>query len=100
MWSFKQKDLLKEFRESADHLGIGFLAKTLYVTRHGGASRDILERYRSMEAVQRRGRWAHLNSVKHYDKHGRLQLLVSKIPANVVAQAKQQRKAFRRVFLS
>ena len=43
-----------------------------YQMRHSGASMDRADGSRSLEAVQKRGRWQAQKSVRRYEKHGRL----------------------------
>ncbi|OLQ10494.1 hypothetical protein AK812_SmicGene5815 [Symbiodinium microadriaticum] len=47
----------------------------LYRLRHGGASYESANRLRDLTAIQARGRWQTLKSVKNYEKGGRLQQL-------------------------
>ncbi|CAE8591600.1 unnamed protein product [Polarella glacialis] len=86
LWGFGQAEAYKEFHHAAEQVGLGWLAPTSYVLRHGGVSRDIALKLRSLEEAQRRGRWATLTSIKHYEKHGRLQWLLNKIGAAAVAR--------------
>jgi hypothetical protein len=51
-----------------------------YRLRHGGASRDFLLKRRSLEEIQRRGRWKSFSSVRRYEKGGRLNQLLHLLP--------------------
>ena len=45
----------------------------LYQGRHSGASLDASRRLRSIEEIQKRGRWKTARSVSRYERGGRLQ---------------------------
>ncbi|CAE7559605.1 ppt1 [Symbiodinium natans] len=77
LWDFTAKAYLKTWRECVVALGIQQLATSPYQNRHGGASRDHLQRLRSIEEIRRRGRWASETSARIYDKPGRMQQLIS-----------------------
>ena len=57
------------FRTAAGNLGLDVVP---YQGRHSGASLDRGEGLRSIEAVQKRGRWAAYSSVRRYEKAGLL----------------------------
>jgi len=78
LWSFKAEEVLKEFQKVGKETGLDWLCETTYVLRHGGASRDVALKIRSLVEVQRRGRWASAQGLKHYEKHGRLQWICHK----------------------
>jgi len=78
LWSFKAEDVLKEFQQVGKDTGLQWLTETTYVLRHGGASRDVALKIRTLVEVQRRGRWASTQGLKHYEKHGRLQWICHK----------------------
>ena len=59
----------------------------LYRLRHGGASRDFSHNMRSLQEVQSRGRWWSPNSVRRYQKGGRLAQLFNLLPADVRSKA-------------
>ena len=58
-------------RHSHD-LDLSQLNMTPHCLRHGGPSTDRLLNARSLQDVQRRGRWLAMDSVRRYEKHGRL----------------------------
>ena len=64
----------KLFGDAQEKLGIvKVLGKqTLYVLRHSGASADAWLRRRSLEEIQRRGRWRAASSTRRYEKGGRI----------------------------
>ncbi|CAK0900961.1 unnamed protein product [Prorocentrum cordatum] len=61
--------LLCLFRRAATNIGVDVVP---YEGRHSGASLDRATGRRSLEEVQKRGRWAAMSSVKRYEKSGRL----------------------------
>ena len=94
LWRKSQAHFLKKFREVAEELRVGWLCTTLYVLRHGGASKDLALARRSFEEIGRRGRWAHISSVRHYERHGRQQWLVNKVDKGVVARGLRAKSSF------
>jgi len=72
------------FAQAAEMMGLGNLGLCLYQARHGGASRDALLRRRDLEGIKRRGRWSTTSSVRRYEKHGRMQLALSRTPNDVM----------------
>lgn len=89
LWAFTQEKTLKCFKNSLENLNLTWLGDTLSVLRHGGASRDVARKLRPLLEVQRRGCWAHLDSVKHYEKHGRLQTLLHRMGRGAVDRAQR-----------
>lgn len=65
------------WRDAVQMLGIEDLCKSPYQNRHGGASRDHLRKLRTIAEIQRRGRWASDQSMRIYDKPGRMQQAVN-----------------------
>ena len=78
LWSFSAAQYLSSWREVVNLLQIGDVASSPYQNRHGGASRDHWMKLRSVQAIQRRGRWAVDSSARVYDKPGRLQQVINK----------------------
>ncbi|CAE8603762.1 unnamed protein product [Polarella glacialis] len=58
-----------------------------YRLRHGGASTDYAAGDRPLVDIQRRGRWRSYNSVRRYEKGGRLTQQLQQLPARVRAHA-------------
>ena len=56
----------------------------LYQLRHGGASNDLLEKVRSWELVQARGRWLSGASVRRYAKTGVVRRYVAQVSDDVM----------------
>ena len=98
MWRLGQMEHLDHLRWAAAHLGCLHLADSLYALRHG-ASRDALEKKRDLVEVQRRGRWAHISSVRHYEGHGRIQNSLNQLPLPTLRQWREGLRTMRRHFL-
>ena len=60
----------KMFKTATDNLGLSGM--TMCKTRHNGAGIDRVRGFRTLQEVQRRGRWKAFNSVTRYDKSSRL----------------------------
>ena len=58
-----------------------------YRLRHTGASHDFASKARDMQSIQRRGRWKDKRSMRRYEKGGRLQELLQRLPNSVVTFA-------------
>ena len=54
-----------------------------YRLRHGGASCDLWEHHRNLAEIMKRGRWRAMQSVRRYEKGGRLAQLMSALPKDV-----------------
>ena len=80
LWSFGAGHLTAVIRRHSAALGLAELAPTAYSLRHGGASKDLLERLRPMKEVKRRGRWAGDSSLRRYGKETMLIDVASRIP--------------------
>ena len=70
VWSFDYSNLVQVWRSACRALRL--TAYVPYQLRHGGPSHDRLQQYRSLEAIQKRGRWKQLRSVARYEKAGRV----------------------------
>ena len=96
LWHFQPSTMLEHFREAANDLGIFWLAGSVYVRRHGGASRDASLKLRPLVDIQRRGRLSQLSSIKHYEKDAQLQWLLHKMRIGVRRKSKMARATFNR----
>ena len=83
LWDFDANDLRLKFQRAAYDLGLHKISNHLYGLRHGGASDDLLSGRRSIEAIQKRGRWASPASLKRYTKETRLLHEMAKIDKSV-----------------
>eukprot|EP00439_Symbiodinium_sp_Y106_P031171 s2233_g3.t1 len=70
-----------------------------YRLRHGGPSRDIATKWRTLADVQKRGRWKSFSSVRRYEKGGRLRVLrdsgLSKEAIDLVSKLMRHDRHFR-----
>eukprot|EP00973_Karenia_brevis_P002864 388771-Karenia_brevis.AAC.1 len=94
MWDFGSKEILEDVRRIAARQQTLWMFESLYVLRHGGASRDALMKLRSLPEIQRRGRWSSLDSVKHYEKHARTQSHLHQIPRSTLDYGLRSRTTF------
>ena len=62
------------------HLNIG-----PYAWRHSGPSIDRAQNRRSLQEVQKRGRWKQMKSVNRYEKAGRLGMSVQELTSEQLA---------------
>ena len=62
-------EYLMLFRRAPANLQLNMVP---YHGRHSGASVDGAENTRTLESVQKRGRWKSANSVRHHEKSGRV----------------------------
>ena len=80
VWDFSYPELVIMFRKAARAAGV---AAVPYQLRHSGPSWDRLKGLRSLESIQKRGRWASFASVRRYEKHGRLAKAAAATPIGV-----------------
>ena len=97
-WNFTAAQCFKVWRAAVAALNIEDVAISVYQNRHGGASRDHLMRLRSVQAIQRRGRWAVDSSARIYDKPGRLQQTINKHGQRLQAFGETMRSQYRAFF--
>ena len=60
------------FMKATELLGLQSLSLTLYVLRHTGPAHDYLDKRRTLQDIQRRGRWALESSVRRYERSSRV----------------------------
>ena len=96
MWDLHPAEYLKQWKLAAADCNLSQIAESPYQNRHGGASRDRARRLRTPEEVQRRGRWAASSSMDWYDKPGRVQELIGKMPMELKDYAQKIRDSFAR----
>ena len=63
-------EFASQVSQAAQKIGVHLVP---YQARHSGASIDAANGIRSIQAIQKRGRWASKRSVLRYEKAGRLQ---------------------------
>ena len=98
LWPFSHAELGDTFRNLVKQLGLQELNSSLYCLRHGGASHDILHRYRPMAEVKVRGRWQADASTKRYLKASRAQAELAKLPLPVAALGKEVEASLEQLF--
>lgn len=84
LWPFSQSQLRRQRLLACEYLNLKNKYRCLYQLRHAGASHDLLYKVRSLEAVQRRGRWASTKSLRRYAKETRLIELTASLPKSVL----------------
>ena len=80
VWDFTYPELVVQFRRAASLAGV---AAVPYQLRHSGPSWDRLKNLRSLEEIQKRGRWVSFASVRRYEKHGQVAKAASSTPVAV-----------------
>ena len=94
LWSFRAAQFSAAWSSAIEHLALGSLCTTPYQNRHGGPSRDIQLKLRTMEEVQKRGHWKAASSLRNYEKAGRLHKVVAAIPEGVMTFGEKFRLHF------
>jgi hypothetical protein len=83
LFPFSQKELAVEFVQAAAAAGLSFLCPVLYMLRHSGPSHDRSCEQRTLAEVKLRGRWMSDLSVRRYEKEGRVQQQLQRMPPAV-----------------
>lgn len=96
MWPFRAKEFGERWRAAVATLKLDFYMETPYQNRHGGLSRDLAMKLRDRANAQRRGRWAVDTTVRNYDKAGRLQDIMRRVPKGLADYADTIKKNFSR----
>ena len=89
LFSFTIDAWRKELRAAAQRLQVGYLDITPHVMRHSGPSNDRALHCRTIEEVQKRGRWLASTSLRRYEKSARLSRLVADLPAQALAKIQE-----------
>ena len=82
--SLSLADWERAFAKAVKALDLVALRATPHCLRHGSASTDFALGLRTLDAIQRKGRWKASASVRRYEKSGRLSAQVSRIPAHIL----------------
>ena len=82
LFDFGYSDFAACFKAELSSARLDFLHLTLYCLRHGGASHDARMSARTLLDIRRRGQWRSWTSVRRYEKHGRLGMMLQSIPEN------------------
>ena len=94
LFGFRAREFLDAWTSAVVHLKVTELCDTPYQCRHGGPSRDIQLKLRPLEAVQRRGHWKSAQSLRNYEKSGRLHKIVAKVAPETMALGERYRKIY------
>jgi len=78
LWDFSYPELAGYLKKAATELGLSVHA---YQARHSGPWIDLALGLRTLEAAQKRGRWASAKSVIRYERHARLATEWNKLSA-------------------
>ena len=70
-------------------LGLKHMKFTPHSLRHGRPSTDAYEQVRSLEEIQKRGRWGSPKSVTRYEKHARLLRVFSRVNEATLQEARR-----------
>lgn len=73
LFPFQMSAATQEFQKAVKFLQYDqHSVACVYQIRHGAASTDVLQKLRTLEQVQKRGRWATMSSVRRYSNGGRI----------------------------
>ena len=86
VFPFEHGTVASEIIMVLKQLHLSHLGLTAYCLRHGGASEDRAQNTRPLLEVMKRGGWKSLNSLRRYEKHGRLQLVLEKLPRRLLLE--------------
>jgi len=85
VFHFSYDDMVRAWNDTLGRLKLSGMKLSPYSLRHGVASEDRAMNERSLLEVQKRGGWRCFQSVRRYEKHGRLALTAKGMPANMFA---------------
>ena len=80
LFRFSMARWRREIKKAGGALGAADLDLSLHALRHSGPSNDIATRCRTLAQVQKRGRWKCASTLQRYEKSGRLQVQLKKLP--------------------
>ena len=83
LFDLTYKEWLSLFQAAARLLGLADWMLSLYVLRHTGPSHDYLEKFRTLDDIQRRGRWGARSSVRRYEKSAKVTARLNKVPPEI-----------------
>ena len=84
LFKFDMTELSTSFALGVEQCQLQHLRPGLYSLRHGGASEDYLRRRRTLEEIQRRGRWRAAASVRRYTKEAKLLSELHKVDPRII----------------
>ncbi|CAK0794405.1 unnamed protein product, partial [Prorocentrum cordatum] len=76
------------FEDAADLVGLAAEQLCTYQVRHGGASRDAMLKRRDLSEIQKRGGWKTFNSVRRYEKFGKVQQAINRTPSDTLTYSR------------
>ena len=82
------------FRQAAFDLGLTDLDISPHGVRHAGASHDMYMGLATLDQIQKRGQWAHAQSVVRYSKHGKILRQVHKMTPEQQGKASAAERDF------
>ena len=91
--------LSASFGEAVEACGLAALRPCLYSLRRGGASEDFLRKRRSLDEVQRRGRWRTEKSVRRYTKEAKLLSELHRIDPRIITYGEFVESRIQNLFL-
>ena len=93
LWSFPAQEFSNAWRAVVERLKLAVLCSTPCQCRHGGPSRDIQMKLRSLEELQKRGHWKAQSSLRNYEA-GRLHKVVAAVQEAIMRYGEACRSAF------
>ena len=99
LWSFEAQDFSLAFKKAQTDLGIEVMELEPYQNRHGGVTRDLVQKVRTCEEARAKGRWASREKMRRYEKVGRLEQFLNKFPEPVVNFGRYVRDNWEYLFL-
>ena len=81
LFTFSATQVRKRWAWALQKLGLQQCNFTMHALRHGGACRDAARKLRPMLDIQKRGRWRTTAVLMRYEKRGRLQSVLAKVPS-------------------
>ena len=85
VFSFDYPAFCQQFQKALLEMEMGHLGVVPYAWRHSGPSIDRAQGRRTLQEVQKRGRWRQPKSVNRYEKAGRLGMSVRELTSEQMA---------------
>ena len=81
LFSVSQQQVALDLHAAAGRLGVpASMSVVMYMLRHSGASTDFALRHRTLAEIKLRGRWRGDQSLRRYEKGGRLAEQLGRLP--------------------
>ena len=98
-FSFDMSEASRLFVSVVKELGYNKVGiNCVYQVRHGSASTDVLQGFRTLEQVQKFGRWQTFKSVRRYSNGGRLSQVYGQLSTAQRAQAEIAERGIQKTF--